>query len=71
MNYISKYVDDQQVNIVNLNKNTKDKPIRTYAAIWYHKVRRAEHLAPKYAHITIKDNTPRNVATKKFAIGYG
>jgi len=24
---------------VNLSKNTKDKPLRTNAAIWYHKVR--------------------------------
>jgi len=56
---------------VNLSKNTKDKPLRTNAAIWYHKVRWAKHLAPKYAHITIKGNAPRNVATKTFAILYG
>jgi len=64
-------VDDQQANIVNLNKNTKDKPLRINAAICYHKVRRAKQLAPKYAHITVKDNTPRNEATKKLAIRYG
>jgi len=41
---------------VNFNKNTKDKPLRTNAAIWYHKARTAEHLAPKCAHTAIKDN---------------
>jgi hypothetical protein len=64
-------VDSQQAKIVNLNKNTKDKPLRTNAATWYHKVRSAKHHAPKYAHLTIKDNTPTIVATKKFAIRYG
>jgi len=41
-NYIPKNVDDQQAKTVNLNKNTKDKPLRTNAAIWYHKARHAE-----------------------------
>jgi hypothetical protein len=67
----SKICGPQQAKIVNLSKNTKDKPLRTNAAIWYYKVRWAKHLAPKYAQITIKDNAPRNVATMKFAIRYG
>jgi hypothetical protein len=63
-----KLVDLQQATIVNLYKNTKDKLLRTNAAIWYDEVCTAKHLAPKKAHIIIKDNNPRNVATKKAAI---
>ena len=53
---------------VNLHKNTKDKLLTTNASIWYNKVCRANYLAPKYGHINIRDNNPRNVATKKPAI---
>ena len=42
-------VEDQQTKIVNLNKSTKDMPLTTNAPIWYHKLRRAKQLAPKYA----------------------
>lgn len=39
--------DFQQATIVNLYKNTKDKVLRTNAAIWFNEICTAKHLAPK------------------------
>lgn len=63
-------MDIQQATIVILYKNTKDKLLRTNAAIWYNEVCTAKHLAPKQAHTNIKDNNTRNVATKEAAKRY-
>jgi hypothetical protein len=57
-----KRVNDEHAKITNLHKKSRNKLVRTNAAIWYSKVCRAKHLAPKYAHINIKNNNPRNVA---------
>jgi hypothetical protein len=66
MNNNVKFVDVQQAKIINLHKNIKDKLLRTNAVIWYNKVCRTKHLANKDAHIKIKDNNSRKVATKKW-----
>jgi hypothetical protein len=51
-------------------RNSKDKLLRTNTTIWFNKVCKTKHLAPKYAYIRIKGNNPWNMATKKAAICY-
>ena len=43
-----KVINAQQVRIIHLHKNTKQKLLKTNAAIWFNKMCRHKHLAPKY-----------------------
>ena len=50
------------------NRNTKEKLIKTHAAIWFNKTCRTRHICPKYIHIQVNGNNARTSNTKQHAV---
>jgi hypothetical protein len=49
-------------------KNSKEKLIKTKAAIWFNKTCRTRHICPKYIHIQVNGNNSRSFNTKQQAV---
>jgi hypothetical protein len=65
-----KFVDAKQAKCIHNYRNIKKKLQRSNASIWFNKVRRSEHLEPKYIEIKINGNSERSHITRKAAIKY-
>jgi hypothetical protein len=58
----------QQAKTFNHFKNTKEKLLKTNAAIWFNKMCRTQQLCPKYVQIKVSGNNHRSQQTKQHAI---
>jgi hypothetical protein len=54
-----KIINAKQATTYNRYKNTKEKLLKTNAAIWFNKMCRTQHLCPQY--INIKVNVTANI----------
>jgi hypothetical protein len=54
-----KFINAQQAKAVHLYKNTKEKLLKTIAAVWFNKMCRLNHFTPKYntSVITLSGST--------------
>jgi hypothetical protein len=51
-----KILNAQNARIIYNYKNTKEKLLKTIAALWFSKTYRFNHLTPLYIHVNINDN---------------
>ena len=58
-----KVINAQQAKAINRYRNTREKLLRTNAAIWFNKRCRAQQLCPKYIHIRIGGKNIRSQKT--------
>jgi hypothetical protein len=59
--YTIKYVNAQQAKIVRSFTNTKNKLLKTNAAIWFNKICRSHQLTPKYVNIKVNGSNKQEV----------
>jgi hypothetical protein len=62
--YNVKFVNAQQAKVIQNYRRIKEKLHRTNASIWFNKTCRAEHLTPKYIHITVNGNNRQSHNTR-------
>ena len=63
-----KIVIAKQAKTYHQYKNTKEKLLKTNAAIWFNKMCRTQQLCPKYINIKVNGNSSRSQQTKQYAI---
>ena len=60
----------KQAKVVYNFKNTKEKLLKTTAAIWFNKICKSHQLTPKYIKIEVNGNNEQSYNKKKLAVKY-
>ena len=63
-----KVINAQQARIIHHHKNTKQKLLKTKAAMWFNSMRRLKHLTPKYIQIKVNENRTQSIHTRNAAV---
>jgi hypothetical protein len=63
-----KVTNAQQARIIHRHKNTKQKLLKTNAAIRFNNMCRLKHLTPKYIQIKVNGNSTQSIHTRNAAV---